>query len=193
MSKKENHKDAMELNEEVQESIHALEPSEDLDENDENEEKKEKKSSKTLLYIVIAILVLSVIGNGWQFYHNRKLRKKAKDAIAKVEEYQNENIMLEEQIASLSLQNQENERDLDNAYQKNADKDVVIANLKQENETLGQIRDEVAKIEDIRKNLNKNLDQITVSKQKLRDVQNSVNKTITDKQRKNNAKMKSSK
>jgi uncharacterized membrane protein YgaE (UPF0421/DUF939 family) len=137
------------------------------------------------LYIFIGVFALSIIGNVYLLIKNRSQNKRVVVAESQAERSKSDYKVLEEKVSTLTGENQELDKSLEDAFQNMTDKDILIASLNKENETLKEISSQVSKIENIRNNLNTQLDQLSISKKQLKEVQDNVNSTIVKKQNEN--------
>lgn len=146
------------------------------------------KSLKIWRILAIAFFVLfaaSAVFNVVQRNKTKALNSELATKKQEVQKLAQEVQSLEDEVTSMKGINQELDQSLETAYSNMADKDILIARLNKENQTLREISDKVAGLEIVRDNMKGQISELNTAKAKLKQIFDDINQTIKSKQSEN--------
>lgn len=135
--------------------------------------------------VFLALFIVSGVFNIVQYNKNKALNEELATKNQEVKKLAKEASELEDELNSLKGVNQELDQSLETAYSNMADKDILIARLNKENQTLREISNKVAELEIVRDNMKGQISELNIAKDKLKKIFDEVNATIQTRQNEN--------
>jgi len=135
--------------------------------------------------VFLALFLVSGVFNVVQYNTNKELNEQLATKKQEVNKLAKDVSELENELNTMEGINQELDQSLETAYSNMADKDILIARLNKENQTLREISERVAELEIVRDNMKGQITELNDAKDKLKTIFDDVNATIQTRQNEN--------